>query len=42
MPRMIADRDPSDLCQRGTTGCCIDHTAELKINRTADSECEAW
>lgn len=37
-PRVIAhDRTHTDPCQRGTTGCSINHTAE----RTSGS-CETW
>lgn len=42
-PRIVAEnRDETDYCQRSTQGCCIDHTAELARDRTADSSCETW
>lgn len=28
------DRDEQDPCQRGTVGCCVDHTT--------DTDCETW
>lgn len=33
-PAIAEDRDETDPCQRGTTGCCIDHRG----NET----CETW
>jgi hypothetical protein len=35
-PKVAWARDESDPCQRGTVGCCIDHT-----HPTA-SDCETW
>jgi hypothetical protein len=41
--RIVDDtRDEQDACQRGTDGCCINHTAELQADRTAASDCETW
>lgn len=41
--RIIAEgRAESDDCERLTPGCCIDHTAEAKRDRAADSPCETW
>lgn len=42
MERIVADRAETEPCQRGTDGCCIDHTAEFDRDRSADSECETW
>lgn len=34
-PAVAWGRNEEDPCQRGTTGCCIDHT-------DPDSSCETW
>lgn len=30
------DRPESDPCERGTTGCCVDHTASRGV------DCDCW
>lgn len=33
---IATDRDESEPCQKGTTGCCIDHPAG------EETGCETW
>lgn len=42
--RVIAyDRPETDSCERGTPGCCIDHTREyVGAPDRRDGECETW
>lgn len=42
--RMVAARDESDACERGTDGCAIDHTVEAeRYPGFADNMgCEPW
>lgn len=34
---MAGDRSPYDMCERGITGCCVDHTAA-----PAEQRCLPW
>ena len=43
--RAIAEqRSESDPCERGTDGCCIDHTTEREgqTNPRQDQGCDTW
>jgi hypothetical protein len=41
--RAIADRPEDEPCQRGTVGCCVDHTAERTDHpSTTPDSCETW
>lgn len=47
--RIVAEgREETEPCERGTVGCCIDHTAEMKDREgfrdpaRRDSSCETW
>lgn len=35
-PIIAEDRDENEPCQKGTVGCCVDHTPGPETN------CEAW
>ena len=46
---VATDRDESDECQKGTPGCCVDHSQQVAVDPstgerfswTYDS-CETW
>jgi len=41
--RQIANhRAEDDYCERGTQGCCIDHTAERTSSPRDEKNCETW
>lgn len=39
---LAADRDESDTCERGTPGCCVDHTASRAASPRQEGGCETW